>query len=221
LSQPEFIPYQKPHYYNNELLEKSAAHYSLMQGRRSVRDFESTPIAPEVIDNIIMAASTAPSGANKQTWTFCVITNADLKQKIQAAAEAEEYKSYNGRMPETWLQDLAHIGTTWQKPFLTEAPALIIVFKKSYDVVADENKNNYYVTESVGIACGFLLQAIHACGLIALTHTPSPMNFLSTILNRPQNEKPFLLIPIGYPKKDAMVPNIFRKNKDEVVVHYK
>ncbi len=216
----KFIPYFKTLLKDEELLIESERHYDFMNNRRTVREFSSEPISLEVIDNLIMSASTAPSGANKQPWTFCVVTNPELKSQIKAAAEKEEYESYNGRMPEEWLEDLSYLGTDWKKPFLEDAPVLIIVFKKSYDIVDGKKKNNYYVTESVGLACGFLLQAIHQCGLVALTHTPSPMNFLCKLLNRPENEKPFLLIPVGYPEENVMVPDIKRKEKLEIIVNF-
>jgi nitroreductase len=218
---PKFISYSKTLLKGEELLAESKKHYEFMEGRRTVREFSSEPVSLEVIENIIMAASTAPSGANKQPWTFCVITNPELKSQIRAAAEKEEFESYNGRMPQEWLDDLSYLGTDWQKPFLEIAPALIIVFRLPYDLVDGKKKNNYYVSESVGLACGFLLQAIHQCGLVALTHTPSPMNFLCELLNRPENEKPFLLIPIGYPAENVMVPDIKRKEKKDIIVYYK
>jgi nitroreductase len=219
--EPNFIPYSKKLLRGEELLAESIKHHQFMEQRRTVREFSTEPIAIEVIENIIMAASTAPSGANKQPWTFCVVTNPQLKSQIRVEAEKEEYESYNGRMPQEWLDDLSYLGTDWHKPFLEDAPALIIVFKKSYDLEDGIKKTNYYVNESVGLACGYLLQAIHQCGLVALTHTPSPMNFLCKILNRPINEKPFLLLPIGYPIDNVMVPDIKRKTKDKVIVHYK
>jgi nitroreductase len=218
--QAQFIPYSRTSLYNDALLKESKRHYEFMNSRRTVREFSTEPIAIEVIENIIMSASTAPSGANKQPWTFCVVTNAAMKSQIRIEAEKEEYESYNGRMPQEWLDDLSYLGTDWHKPFLEEAPALIIVFKQSYELKEGQKKTNYYVSESVGLACGYLLQAIHQCGLVALTHTPSPMNFLSKLLNRPINEKPFLLIPIGYPAENVMVPDIKRKGKEEVMVHY-
>ena len=219
--EPKFIPYSKKLLRGEELLAESRRHYHFMEGRRTVREFSTEPVSIEVIENIIMSASTAPSGANKQPWTFCVVTNPELKLQIRVAAEKEEYDSYNSRMPQEWLDDLSYLGTDWNKPFLEDAPALIIVFKKSYDLENEVKKTNYYVTESVGIACGFLIQAIHQCGLVALTHTPSPMNFLCKLLNRPINEKPFLLIPIGYPAENVMVPNIQRKDKNQVIINYK
>lgn len=217
----KFIPYTKKLLTGDELLEESKSHYNFMQGRRTVREFSTEAVSLDVIENIIMAASTAPSGANKQPWIFCVVTNPKIKSQIRLAAEKEEFESYNGRMPQEWLNDLSYLGTDWHKPFLEDAPALIIVFKKTYDLENEIKKTNYYVSESVGLACGFLIQALHQCGLVALTHTPSPMNFLCKILNRPINEKPFLLIPIGYPAINVMVPDIKRKEKEKVIIHYK
>ena len=217
----KFISYTKQSYTEDELLTRSNDHLDYLNKRRTVRDFSSKPIPEQVIENMLMAASTAPSGAHKQPWTFCVVTNPELKSKIKIAAEEEEYESYNGRMPKNWIKDLSYLGTDWRKPFLETAPALIIVFKKSYDIVDDEKRNNYYVTESVGLACGFLLESIHYCGLVALTHTPSPMNFLSKLLNRPENEKPFLLIPIGYPAENTMVPDLKRKENKQVIEYFR
>ncbi|MBK8845430.1 MAG: nitroreductase family protein [Bacteroidetes bacterium] len=218
--EPKFIPYQKETYTATETLERSRSHFEYMDKRRTVREFSNQPIEKEVLENIIMAASTAPSGAHKQPWTFCVVTNTELKKQIRVAAEEEEYKSYHGRMSAEWLKDLAVLGTDWHKPFLEIAPALIIVFKQTYHLNEGKNGLNYYVNESIGIACGFLLEAIHYCGLVALTHTPSPMNFLSNLLNRPKNEKPFLLIPIGYPVEKTTVPDLQRKPGSEVICYY-
>ncbi len=203
------------------LLQKSNGYFKHSSSRRSLRFFSDKDIPKEVIENIIMAASTAPSGANKQPWTFCVISSSDLKRQIRIAAEEEEYRSYTSRMSEEWLEDLKPFATDWQKPFLEIAPYLIIIFKRAYEIDPDGKKHqNYYVNESVGLACGFLLTAIHELGLVALTHTPSPMDFLTKILNRPSNERPFLLIPVGYPAEDATVPNISRKSKNEVIAWY-
>ncbi len=215
-----FIPYKRAYITGEEMLSKSQAYYQWMDERRTVRDFSSEPVPREVIENIIMTASTAPSGAHKQPWTFCVISSAELKTQIRAAAEKEERISYGGRMSDEWLEDLAPIGTDWQKPFIEIAPWIIVVFKRSYELVNGKKRKNYYVSESVGLAAGFLLAAIHHAGLVALTHTPSPMNFLCKILNRPANEKPILLIPVGYPAEDATVPDLARKTKDKVMVFY-
>ena len=217
----KFIPYSKDTYSEIETVARSIEHFNYMNKRRTVRDFSSRPIPKQVIENLIMTASTAPSGAHKQPWTFCVVTNSDLKSKIRIAAEKEELELYNNKISDEWREDLRYIGTDENKPFLEIAPALIILFKKSYDIDGDKKRTNYYVQESVGLACGFLLEAIHYCGLVALTHTPSPMNFLIKLLNRPENEKPFLLIPIGYPSENTMVPNLKRKDEKDIIVYYK
>lgn len=203
------------------LLERSRAFHTWMDQRRTVRDFSDRPISREVIEQLILTASTAPSGAHKQPWTFCVVGDPAIKKQIREAAEKEEYESYHNRMSDDWLEDLKPLGTDWQKPFLETAPWLIIVFKKSYDLLEDGSKRNtYYAVESCGLACGFLLAAIHEAGLVALTHTPSPMNFLAKILNRPENEKPFLLLPVGYPAEDCWVPDIKRKGLEDIAVFY-
>ncbi|MBK7669063.1 MAG: nitroreductase family protein [Sphingobacteriaceae bacterium] len=221
MEQHPFIPYSKTTYATEEMLLRSKNHFEYYDKRRTVREFSDKAIPDEVLENIILSASTAPSGAHKQPWTFCVVTNREIKKQIREAAEKEEFDSYNGRMPDDWLEDLAPLGTDWKKPFLETAPALIIIFKRSYEFVNDKKKNNYYVSESVGIACGYLLEAIHYCGLVALTHTPSPMNFLSKVLNRPENEKPYLLVPIGYPLETTMVPDIKRKPIEDIAIWYK
>lgn len=217
------ITYNPPYRLSEEnLLKHSFDYYQKLNHRRSVRFFSDKPVSELVIQNLIMAASTAPSGANKQPWTFCAVSNPEMKKQIRAAAEEEEFKSYNSRMSEEWLRDLAPLGTDWQKPFLETAPWLIIVFKRAYEFEEGNKKHqNYYVNESVGLACGFLLTAIHEVGLVTLTHTPSPMDFLTKILNRPTNERPFLLLPVGYPAEDATVPDIQRKRPEEVIAWYK
>ena len=167
-----------------------------------------------------MTASTAPLGANKQPWTFCVVSDPALKKQIREAAEVEERRNYEGRMSAEWLEDLAPLGTDWRKPFLEIAPCLIVIFRRSYEFQGSQKRQNYYVSESVGLACGLLLAAIHNAGLVALTHTPGPMDFLTKLLAQPANEKPFLLIPIGYPAPDAHVPDIQRKEAGEVLAWY-
>ena len=207
-----FIAHQASSFEPDEMASRTLSFYQWMNERRSCRDFSDRPVAKEVIEKILLTAGTAPSGAHKQPWTFCVVSDAAIKTAIRTAAEQEEKESYDNRMSEEWLNDLAPIGTDWNKPFLETAPYLIIVFSRSYETEADGHKHqNYYVKESVGIACGFLLAAIHHAGLVALTHTPSPMNFLSNILNRPANEKPFLLIPVGYAATECWVPDLQRK----------
>ena len=187
-----------------------------MRTRRSVRDFSPDPIPDDVLDMALEVAGSAPSGANMQPWRFVVVRDPGVKRQIREAAEAEERESYTRRMPDEWLRALAPLGTDWHKPFLETAPALVVVFRIDYGVVRDPDGSarrikHYYVGESVGIACGMLLAALHWSGLATLTHTPSPMGFLSAILERPPNEKPYLLIPVGYPAKNAMVPDIRRK----------
>lgn len=203
-----------------ELTVRTAALYLLMNSRRSVRQFSNAPVPKEVIENLILTASTAPSGAHKQPWTFVAISNPGLKHRIRELAEREEKKNYEERMSDEWLNDIASLGTDWNKEFIDTAPWIIVVFRRLYDLEGSGRKKNYYVTESVGIASGFLLAAIHQAGLVSLTHTPSPMNFLGQILERPENEKPFLLIPVGYPAADAMVPDIHRRGLEEVAVFH-
>lgn len=217
-----FIPYKIEELSDQDRIEQSGDFFKKMNLRRSVRDYSDRSFPIEVIKNIIATAGTAPSGANKQPWTFCLVSNPELKSKIRESAEVEERKSYSGRMPEQWLKDLAPLGTDANKPFIEIAPYIIVVFKKPYDLDADGNKlNNYYVNESVGIAIGFLLAAIQNAGLVALTHTPSPMNFLQKVLQRPENERAFLLIPVGIASEDAMVPDIKRKDLEQIMVEYK
>ena len=195
--------------------------YEWMEKRRTVRDFSDKPVPKEVMEKIILSASTAPSGAHKQPWTFCVVSNPAIKKVIRKEAEKEEFESYNGRMPADWLEDIKPLQTNWYKEFIEIAPYIIIMFKKSYEIdMNGKKKNVYYATESCGIACGFLLTAIHHAGLVALTHTPSPMNFLSKILNRPENEKPFLLVPVGYPAEECWVPELNRKPLEQVSAWY-
>ncbi len=215
-----FVPYRGQPFSEAERLQRARSFYEYMNLRRSVRDFSDRPVPRELIAHLIMTAATAPSGAHKQPWTFCVVSDPAIKRQIREAAEKEEYENYHGRMSEEWLRDLAPLGTDWRKPFLEIAPYLIVVFKRVYDWVDGRKRKNYYVNESVGLATGFLLAAIHHAGLAALTHTPSPMNFLQKILKRPDNERPFLLIPVGYPAEDARVPDLQRKSAEEVIAWY-
>lgn len=204
-----------------EMLNRSKNYYEWLNKRRSVRHFSDKPISIKVIENIIKTASTAPSGAHKQPWSFCVVENSELKKKIRIAAETEERRSYKERMSDEWLEDLKHLGTDATKPFLETAPYLIIVFKRPYEIDFEGNKHqNYYVNESVGLACGFLISAIHNAGLVTLTHTPSPMKFLEKILDRPSNERAFLILPVGYEAEKVYVPDIHRKPLDEVMKLY-
>ena len=202
---------------HKKMIQRSQSFLSEISTRRTVREFSSKPIPLEVVENCIKSAGTAPSGANKQPWTFAIVQNKEVKAKIRIAAEKEEKEFYSHRATKEWLEDLNQFGTNWEKPFLEEAPYLIIVFRKIYDL--DEKgsqRKNYYVNESVGIASGFLLAALHNAGLATLTHTPSPMNFLGKILDRSENEKAYLLIPVGYPLEKAEVPNIKKKPFSEI-----
>jgi len=197
-------------------IEKSKRLYELMKTRRSIREFSRKKVPDEVIINAIKTASSAPSGANKQPWHFVVVKDSNIKKDIRIAAEKEEKLFYSHRAPESWLKDLNQFGTDWNKPFLEKAPALIVVFRQSFSKEEGVKKKNYYVNESVGIASGFLLTALHNAGLATLTHTPSPMGFLEKILGRPNNEKATLLIPIGYPTKKAVVPDLIKKPFNEI-----
>lgn len=215
-----FVPYAPLRFSDAEMLQRSADHFAFMDQRRSVREFSDKPVPRELMENLIRTASTAPSGAHKQPWTFCLVGDPAIKKQIRKAAEEEEYESYNKRMPDEWLEDLEPLGTDWNKPFLEIAPWLVICFKRSFEWNGDQKRKNYYVSESVGLACGFFLAAVHNAGLVTLTHTPSPMNFLTKILNRPDNERPFLLMPVGYPGDEILVPDLERKALDDVMVVY-
>lgn len=213
--------YHSDRYPESEMIQRSRDHFEWIDRRRTVREISDRPIPIEIINNILKAGSTAPSGAHKQPWTFCVVSNPEIKSKIREAAEAEEKESYANRMSERWLDDLKPLGTDDVKPFLEKAPYLVVVFKRVFEKDDDGKKyNNYYVNESVGIACGFLISAIHNAGLVTLTHTPSPMNFLQEILGRPENERAFLLLPIGYAEEEVYVPKLSRKPLEDVVVYY-
>ncbi len=216
------IPYSIEKIAEKEMVRKSQQFYEWLSQRRSVRYFSEEKVPEEVIRNLILAAGTAPSGAHKQPWKFCAVSNQELKAKIREAAEEEEKRNYDSRMSEQWLKDLAPLATDHNKEFLETAPWLIIAFKESYEI-GDQNEKlkNYYVNESVGIACGMLITAIHHAGLVTLTHTPSPMNFLAKLLKRPDNERAFLLLPVGFPAKDATVPDLNRKEFSEIATFYK
>ena len=190
----------------------SAEHLSFIRTRRSVREFSDRGIPLEIINNIVSAAASAPSGANKEPWFFSIIRDPDVKHQIRLGAEKEEKLFYTQKAPKDWLKDLNKFGTDWHKEFLEIAPYLIVVFKQIYDLDNNIKYKNYYVNESVGIACGFLLSAIHSAGLVALTHTPSPMGFLEKICKRPKNERAYLLIPIGYPAENAEIPDLRKKD---------
>ena len=218
----EHLALPKAKIYEGPALEQRVEqYYNQMDTRRSIRQFSSKPVPKGVIENLIRTASTAPSGAHKQPWTFCAIANPELKRQIRIAAEKEEKLSYDERMSERWKKDLEPLGTDMHKPFLEIAPWLIVAFKEIYTLDEQGQKqNNYYVNESVGIASGFLISAIHHAGLVTLTHTPSPMNFLADLLGRPKNERAFILFPVGYAADRVYVPNIKRKPLEEVSVFY-
>jgi iodotyrosine deiodinase len=201
----------------DDQLQASREFLRRMAARRSVRFISSEPFPFELIENAIRCASLAPSGANQQPWKFLVVRDREMKRQIRQAAEAEERESYEHRMPADWLEALAPLGTDWHKEFLETAPYLIVVFRIDYGLTGEAKTKHYYVQESVGIATGFLLAALHLSGLATLTHTPSPMGFLSSILGRPKNERPFVLIPVGYPAAGAMVPAIEKKSIVEVM----
>jgi|TARA_B110000014_G_scaffold43144_1_gene28569 nitroreductase len=204
-------------YSESKMRSRSESFLNEIITRRTVREFSDRIVPIDIINNCIKTAASAPSGANKQPWQFVVVRDSGIKTKIREAAEKEEKEFYGHRATKEWLEDLNQFGTDWHKPFLDIAPYLIVVFRKIYDLEDDgTQRKNYYVNESVGIASGFLLAALHHAGLITLTHTPSPMNFLGEILNRPKNEKAFLLIPVGYPAKDAEVPDISKKPFGEI-----
>ena len=216
-----FQPLAHTEYSPEEMLSRARTYHARHEARRTVRMFSDRAIDREVIELILKTASTAPSGANKQPWNFCVVTNPKVKAEIREAAEKEEYENYHGRMSDDWLDDLKKFGTDWHKDFLTTAPYIIVVFKKAYDLNGEGKKEkNYYVNESVGLACGMLISAIHNAGLVTVTHTPSPMNFLQKVLERPDNERPFLLLPVGYPAENAKVPVISRKGLEAMSVWY-
>ncbi|MBA2757540.1 MAG: nitroreductase family protein [Chloroflexi bacterium] len=201
-----------------EMLERARQLLSEMEGRRSVRMFSADPVPRELIELAIMTGSTAPSGAHQQPWTFVAIGDDEVKRQIRIAAQEEERQSYEGgRMPAEWRAALAPLGTDWHKPFLETAPWIVVLFEQVHGWFPDGTvRKHYYARESVGIACGLFLAAIHQMGLVTLTHTPSPMGFLNTILGRPKNERPFVLLPIGYPADDCQVPDLTRKSLAEV-----
>lgn len=219
-----FLPYQLPTISDAERLAASRQFLSTMAQRRSVRDFSNQPVPYELIENAIRAASLAPSGANQQPWTFVVVSNPDIKRQLRVAAEDEEKESYEHRMSQEWLEALAPLGTDWRKPHIEQAPYVIVVFAQLYGLVTEPDGTqrkvkHYYVQESVGIAVGFLLASLTHAGLATLTHTPSPMGFLTKVLQRPKNEHAYVLIPVGYPAPNATIPDIPKKSLDDVLVH--
>lgn len=217
-SSPRYIPLPyRSQRSDDDIRERARAYYDNLRERRTVRDFSSRPVPVEVIEQALLAAGSAPNGANLQPWHFVVVADAGLKRRIREAAEAEEREFYRDRAPPEWIEALAHLGTDEHKPFLETAPYLIAVFAQSYGInAAGKKTKHYYATESVGIATGFLIAALHHAGLATLTHTPSPMGFLNELLHRPSNERPFLLLVVGHPAAEAQVPDISKKPLDEI-----
>lgn len=218
MSEKNFIPHVDYREYPvDEMHRRARSFYEDMKRRRTVRDFSDRPVPREIIENCIRTAGTAPNGANKQPWYFAVVSDPEIKKKIREAAEEEEREFYENRATDEWLEALAPLGTDQNKPFLEDAPYLIAIFSESYGIKENgEKETHYYVKESVGIATGMLITAVHNAGLVSLTHTPSPMGFLNDILDRPLNERPFLLLVVGYPKENVNVPDITKKSLDEV-----
>lgn len=214
------IPYAIPPIDDDERLARGRSFFAELDARRSVRHFSDRPVPREAIELAIRSASTAPSGAHQQPWTFVAVETADVKRQIREAAEAEEYRSYEGgRMPPAWREALAPLGTDWRKPYLETVPWIVVLFAQTHGFRDDgSRRTHYYVKESVGLAAGLFIASLHRMGLATLTHTPSPMTFLSRLLDRPSNEKPFILFPVGHPADDATVPDLTRKGLDEVAV---
>ena len=220
MSEYSFVALDQYREYSAEqMLEKAQGFYREIKRRRSVRDFSSRPVDRAVIEQCLLAAGTAPSGANMQPWTFVVVTDPKVKHQIRLAAEGEERKFYSGAATEEWLQALEPLGTDAEKPFLDEAPALIVVFRQKWGIGEDGSKiKHYYVHDSVGIATGMLITALHVSGLATLTHTPSPMGFLGEVLSRPNNETATMIVVVGYPKEGVKVPDITKKTLNEIAV---
>jgi iodotyrosine deiodinase len=203
----------------DEMRRAADAFLETMRRRRTVRDFSDRPVPRDVIERCLLAAGTAPNGANRQPWRFVVVGDPEIKARIREEAEVEERAFYSGKAPKEWIEALEHLGTDQHKPFLERAPWLIVIFAESYEVMEDGTRaKNYYVTESVGIATGMLITALHHAGLVTLTHTPSPMKFLNGILGRPDNERPFLVLVCGYPEEGATVPDITKKSIDDIAI---
>ena len=210
-----FKKYQHKTMSNSKRLELCNEFEQRMKTRRSVREFSKKEVSREIIEKIVRISASAPSGANKEPWYFSIVKDRKIKKEIRIAAEKEEKSFYTQRAPQSWLNDLNKFGTDWNKEFIEIAPYIIVVFKQIYDLNNGQKYKNYYVNESVGIACGMLLTAIHSAGLVALTHTPSPMGFLEQICKRPENERAYLLIPVGLPSKNARVPVLKKKSFNE------
>ena len=216
---PAFIPLEFTRRPVADILERARAFHEKMRSRRTTRHFSSEPVPREAIELAIRTAGTAPSGAHQQPWTFVAVSDPGLKRRMREAAEAEERANYSGRMPGEWLEALAPLGTDEHKPHLIEAPWVVVLFRQAYGLRADgSRRTHYYAQESCGIAAGFFIAAVHHMGLVTLTHTPNPMAFLGELLERPPNEKAFLVMPVGYPAPDARVPDIRRKPHEEIAV---
>jgi len=216
---PRFVPLEFERLPGDEQLARSRRFLASMRRRRTVREFAREPVPYELVENAIATAGTAPSGAHQQPWTFVVVSDPVVKRRIRAAAEAEERRSYESRMPDEWLEALRPLGTDWRKAHLEDAPYLVVVFEQAYGVRADGPRvKHYYVRESVGIAVGLLLASLHEAGLATLTHTPSPMGFLREILGRPENERPYVVVPVGYPAAGCTVPDLVRKPVEAILV---
>jgi len=212
----EFVPYALERRTPDEMRARAEAFVDELRARRSIREFSDEPLPEGVLDECIRAAGLAPSGANRQPWSFVVVTDPAVKRKIRVAAEAEEKELYERRISDEWREALEPLGTTWEKPFLETAPALVVLFRHVYDVDDGRKRTNYYTQESVGIALGFFIVALHRAGLATLTHTPSPMGFLGEVLGRPKNQKAYVLLPIGYPAPGCEVPKLAKKELDEI-----
>ncbi len=218
MAKPTFIPLSQYRAFPVEDMQQRAREFhEHLKTRRTVREYSEREVPREIIEECLLTAGTAPSGANQQPWHFAVVTDPAIKKKIREAAEEEERAFYSGRAPDEWLEALSHLGTDEHKPFLEIAPYLIVVFAQNHGVKPDGSTvKHYYVTESVGLATGMLIAAVHNAGLVSLTHTPSPMGFLSEVLGRPSNERPFLILVVGYPADDVKVPKITKKTLDEI-----
>ena len=218
----EFVAYEGARFSEEEMRRRASEFLAHMSQRRSIRTFSDEPVPKELIEAAIRTAGTAPSGAHQQPWTFVLVGDRTIKKKIRLAAEEEERTNYlDGRMPDEWKAEIARLGTSWQKPYLETAPWLVVLFEQRYGLDSDgSRRKHYYVKESVGIAAGLFIAALHNMGLATLTHTPSPMAFLSNLLERPDNERPFVLFPIGYPEQGSVVPKIDRKPLIDIMVEY-
>lgn len=217
-----FVAYEGPRRPEDEMRDRATAFYDLMAQRRSIRTFSAQPVPLDLIETAVRTAGTAPSGAHQQPWTFVAVGDPATKRRIRLAAEKEERTNYlDGRMPDEWKNEIARLGTSWQKPYLERAPWIVVLFEQRYGVGSDGARiKHYYVKESVGIAAGIFIAALHNMGLVTLTHTPSPMAFLTKLLKRPPNERPFILFPAGYPERGSVVPQLERKPLDEILIRY-